>query len=261
MAEDDKPNYPIESVDRTLRLLSIFRSRSSISLSEVADELAVTRSSAHRLLAMFVWHGYSRQDPYTKEYQAGPKLLELGLGVLRQTAIVGRARPLVRLLADRLGETIHLAVLNGTEVSYIDGIESAKALRAGLRVGTSLPAHATAAGKALLADLSPDHLVALYPEPDLDGVTQHTITNRPELEADLTEIRRRGYAVNDQESEPGLVAVAVSFPDPTGFVQSALAVAVPAVRADTDFIAKLGDLMVHQMHSSTDGTDAMSPQS
>lgn len=251
MSDATRPNYPIESVDRALRLLSTFRNRPAISLSEVADELAITRSSAHRLLAMFVWHGYAQQNPRTKEYLVGPRLLELGLGVLRQMEIVGRARPFIRELAERFGETVHLAVLTGSEVSFVDGIESTKPLRAGLRVGVSLPAHATATGKVLLAALPPAELDVLYPGVALDPCTPHTLGRRADLETELAVIRELGYAVNDQESEPGLVAVAVAFPDPTGVARAAVAVATPSVRADQAFLAELGQRMARQVTAPT----------
>lgn len=249
MLESNKPNYPIESVDRALRLLSVLCTRPAVTLSEVAEELSITRSSAHRLAAMFLWHGYARQDPRTKDYVIGPRLLELGLGVLRQVELAGHARPLLREIAERYDETVHLVVLSGTEVSYVDGIESSKALRAGLRIGMSRPTHATAAGKVLLAQLPPAEVDALYPGPDLPPSTPHTIVRRADLDRELAQIRARGYAVNNQESEPGLSAVAVALPDPTAFMQAAASVAIPSVRADDAFVAELGRLMVEWVSS------------
>lgn len=249
MLEINKPNYPIESVDRALRLLSILCTRPAVSLADVADELSITRSSAHRLAAMFLWHGYARQDPRTKDYVVGPRLLELGLGVLRQIEIAGHARPLLREIAERFDETVHLVALNGIEVSYIDGIESSKALRAGLRIGMARPSHATAAGKVLLAGLPVAEFEALYPEPNLPPSTPNTIVRRTDLDRELEHIRARGYAVNNQESEPGLSAVAVALPDPTELIQAAVSVTVPSVRADDSFVAELGQLMVERVGS------------
>lgn len=243
MPEINKPNYPIESVDRALRLLSILCTRSSVSLSEVAEELSITRSSAHRLAAMFLWHGYARQDTRTKDYLVGPRLLELGLGALRHIEMAGHARPLLREIAERFDETVHLVALNRTAVAYIDGIESSKALRAGLRIGMSRPAHATAAGKVLLARLPVAELDALYPDPQLPSSTPNTIVRRADLDQELTRIRARGYALNNQESEPGLSAVAVALPDPTDFIQTAVSVAIPSMRADDAFVSELGRLL------------------
>jgi DNA-binding IclR family transcriptional regulator len=247
MLEINKPNYPIESVDRALRLLSILCTRSVVSLADVADELSITRSSAHRLAAMFIWHGYARQDARTKDYVVGPRLLELGLGVLRHIEIAGHARPLLRDIAERFDETVHLVALNRTAVSYIDGIESTKALRAGLRIGMSRPAHATAAGKVLLAQLPAAELDALYPDPELPPSTPNTIVRRADLDDELARIRARGYALNNQESEPGLSAVAVALPDPTDFIQAAVSVAIPSMRADDALVAELSRLMVERV--------------
>jgi DNA-binding IclR family transcriptional regulator len=253
MFETEQPKYPIESVGRALQLLSAFRTRSRLSLSDVATELSITRSSAHRFLSMFVWHGYATQHRLTKEYMPGPRLLELGLGVLRQVEIVGRARAVIRNLADLYGETVHLAVLNGTQASYIDGIESEKALRVGTRTGLSLPAHATSVGKVLLAQLSVAEVRQRYAAADaFSELTPHTLVTLDQLEADLAEIRERGYAINNQESEPGLVAVAVAVPDPSTFVRSAIAVALPSVRADAKTISGIGRHMVRVIAELTD---------
>lgn len=245
-----EPNYPIGSVDRALRLLTSFRDRPSATLSQIADELDVSRSTAHRLLAMFVYHGYVRQDAANKEYVAGPVLLEVGLGVLRQMAVMRRARPLMGELFDELGETVHLVVLNGSDMTFVDGIESTKALRAGLRVGATLPAHATAGGKALLAQLSDDQLKRRYPQQRLPSMTPDTVTNRDDLFAELREIRERRFAYNDGQSEVGLSAVATAFPDPSGITQAAMTIAVPSVRMDAERAMELGNHLVELVQGS-----------
>jgi IclR family acetate operon transcriptional repressor len=246
-----EPNYPIGSVDRALRLLTSFRDRPSATLSQIAEELGVSRSSAHRLLAMFVYHGYVRQDAANKEYVAGPVLLEVGLGVLRQMAVMRRARPLMGELFEELGETVHLVVLNGSDMTFVDGIESTKPLRAGLRVGASLPAHATAGGKALLAQLSDEQLRKRFPQQRLTGMTPATIGRRDDLMAEIAQIRERGFALNDGESEVGLYAIATAFPDPTGITQAAMTIATPSVRMDDARALEVGTHLFELVRDAT----------
>lgn len=240
----DEPRYPIESVDRALRVLSMFASLPSLSLSDVATELDVTRSTAHRLMAMFTWHGYAEQDHASRLYLAGPNLLELSLGLVRGLGVEDRIRPLMQQVAGDTGETVHLVLLDGTSVRFVDGIESTRALRAGLRVGARIPAHATASGKALLSRLSEDRVAQLFPGPRLEEVTAHTVRTREDLLAQLKTVRERGFAVSGEESEPGLVALSTIIPGAGGRVDLALSVAIPSVRADAAATERIGPLLV-----------------
>jgi IclR family transcriptional regulator, acetate operon repressor len=240
----DAPRYPIESVDRAIRLLSMFGTSPALSLADVAKELDVTRSTAHRLLAMFTWHRYAQQDQDTKLYLAGPTLLELSLGVVRRLHVADQIRPLMHRVAGETGETVHLVVLDGVEVSFVDGVESTRALRAGMRIGARLPAHATASGKALMSVFPEQRVAHLFREPHLDPVTADTVRTRDDLVAQLKTAHERGFAVSDQESEPGLVAISVRVPGSGGRMDLALSVAMPSVRADSTAIERIGSLLV-----------------
>src|SRR4029079_13414807 len=162
-----KRNYPVESVDRALALLLLLRDRKSMSVSEASRAVGVGPSTAHRLLAALQYRGFVAQDLTTKAYGPGPVLLELGLSVVRGLDIRAQARPLMEALVREVGETAHLAILRGSDILFIESVESDKALRVANRAGMTLPAHATAAGKALLANLSPAELTALYPVDNL----------------------------------------------------------------------------------------------
>src|ERR1035438_10045069 len=102
---EQKPQYPVESVDRALRLLLMFREHQEIRLSSVRDELQVGQSTAHRLMAMLVYHGFATQDPATRVYRAGPALFEIGLSVVNKLDIRAAARPVLESLAAATGET------------------------------------------------------------------------------------------------------------------------------------------------------------
>ena len=245
--EGDAPRYPIESVDRAIRLLSLFKTHDSLSLADISAALDVTRSSAHRLMAMFLWHGYAEQDPRTKQYSAGPDLLELSLAVTRRLQGGDWTKSVMQRVADELSETVHLVALNGTEVSFLDGIESGRALRAGLRVGQKLPAHATASGKVLLAALPNDQVEALFPADDLPRLTSSTVRTRAALLRQLDRAREDGYAVNSGESEPGLTAVSAVVRGPRPLLNLAVAVAIPSVRADARLLKRVCDILLTEV--------------
>ncbi|MEU2348747.1 IclR family transcriptional regulator [Modestobacter sp. NPDC049651] len=221
------PAYPIESVRNALLLLLQLRERPVLRVSECAAELGVARSTAHRLLAMLEHHGFLRRDPASRSYRAGDALLSIGLAAISTLDIRDRARPFLHALRDQLGETVSLVLLEGRDVRFVDAAEATRALRVGGQVGLRLPAHATSAGKAVLAGLPPEQLAQLYPDDVLPGTPP---TTRADLETALAEVRRSGYAVAYNESDVEIGAVGVRIPEGPDHVRAALAVAAPASR-------------------------------
>lgn len=232
------PKYPIESVDNALRLLLAVGDRREMGVSEASDYLGVAPSTAHRLLAMLAHYGFVEQDPVHKVYRAGPALVQAGLSALKDLDIRSQARPHIEALVEAIGETAHLVALQGSDVLFLDCVEGDRALRAGSRTGQVLPAHCTAAGKALLAALPDDRLDVLYADDRLPKLTESSLTTKSALRKELATVRTHGYATNQNESEADLRAVAVAVPDPTGRTHAAVTVAAPDHRMSTrDFPA------------------------
>lgn len=239
--ESAKPNYPIASVDNALRLILLFRNEPRLRLSDASSYLGVAHSTAHRLLAMLAFHGFIRQEAATKAYLPGPALVEVGLAVVGRMDIRGAARPVLEELAAATGETVHLAVLEGDQVRYLDCIESPHALRVADRTGQVLPAHGTSVGKALLAALPPAELDRLYPAgAPLPAQTVKTITDVAVLGRRLADVRRRGFATNNGESELGVAAVSAAVRDGSGQAVAALSVAAPVARMAGGRAAEIG---------------------
>ncbi|GAA2621075.1 IclR family transcriptional regulator [Actinomadura fulvescens] len=241
-----RPAYPIASVDNALRLLTLFRENEKVRLSEAREFLGVAHSTAHRLLAMLAYHGFVRQEPDSRVYVAGPMLVEIGLSAVRNMDIRLHARPLLEDLATWAGETVHLVALEGAMVRYLDAVESARSLRVAARIGTTLAAHCTASGKAMLAALPEAEVAALLPAGrPLPAETGHSITDTAGLMAELARVRERGHAVNREESEDGVASVAVAVLGPRGRPVAALAISAPVSRLPGErageLAARLGD--------------------
>jgi IclR family transcriptional regulator, acetate operon repressor len=227
-------------VDNALRLLTLFRSKPRVRLSEASEHLGVALSTAHRLMAMLAYHDFVRQDD-SHAYLAGPALVEIGLAAVRQMDIRLYARPVLEDLAESLGETIHLAVLEGSNVRYLDAVESTRALRVTVRTGSVLAANCTASGKALLAELTDAEVSALFASTTtLPALTGQSITHQSRLLAELQEVRKRGFAVNIEESEAGVTSVAVPVRGPRHVPVAALAVSAPLSRMNAVLAAKIG---------------------
>ena len=215
-----RPDYPLRSVDNALRLIVLLRERGPLRLSEVAGELGISRSTAHRLLAMLEYHGFAGQDPATRAYLAGAGGVD----------VRALARPALERLCAEVEETVHLVVLRDASVEFLDSAETSRGLRVGSRIGIRMPAHCTAAGKAILAQLSPEDLHRRYADGRLERMTPRSIQSLRLLEAELREVRERGYATNFAESEADVAAVAVAIPRDIGGDRASITVSAPITR-------------------------------
>ncbi len=242
-AQPRKPQYPIESVDNALRILLLLGERKSLRLTEVSEYLSVASSTAHRVLAMLQYRGFVRQSNSSRAYEPGPALTEIAFSVLRQIDVREQVRPLLDGLAEHYGETVHLARLDGSLVSFVDAVESGRAVRVGSRMGKTLPAHASASGKVLLSLLPDEAVVALYPREELEPLTPHTLSTRTALLEERERIRKRGYATGLQESEDGVIAVAVPLGTYAG-ARYAVSISAPSHRGqDFTEVAVAEDLL------------------
>lgn len=232
------PRYPIESVDNALKLLRLVSDSNSVTVAAAADYLQVARSTAHRMLAMLKNHELVQQDASLKKrYVPGPALVELGLAALREVDLTSQVQPFLEALVAEVDETAHFVVRRGTSIIYLSCVECEKALRAASRTGDMLPCHCTAGGRALLAELNDDAVRELYPEARLSALTPRSVRSRARLLRELTETRRRGYAINLEESEAQLNAVSVAIRSPQGRAIGAFTVAGPSFRLSEEKMA------------------------
>jgi IclR family transcriptional regulator, acetate operon repressor len=224
--------YAVESVVSASRILLMLRANTELQVGQVAEELGVARSTAHRLLTTLESQGLLRQAGARLPYRAGPGLIEIGSQVVGAVDLRERARPLLERLARETGETAHLLVLHGLEVVFVDGVEGTNVIRAATRIGARQSAHVSAAGKALLAELPHAELMQRYPGEDLVGGTAKAIQTRSKLIDELRHSVRRGYAVNRCESEPDLCAVSVVIRDFNDSAIGAVSVSGPSFRME-----------------------------
>ena len=216
-----------QTLDRGLQVLeAVARAGDPLTVAEAAASVGLDRTVAHRLVATLAARGYLQRDS-SGGYRLGPTCLALASAI---TDLRTTARPFLEELRNATGETVHVVVLSGREVVFLDGIESVHTLRVGSRTGRLLPAHATSVGKALLAALPPEQVRALYERADLVAVTGRTITDRDALERQLAAVRECGYATNHGESENGVGSIGVAVRNLAGEPRAALSVAMPLER-------------------------------
>ena len=222
--------YRIDSVDRAMQLLSLLTERSHLSVTEAATELGVAPSTAHRLLTTMAGRGFVVQGA-RRRYHPGPALLVATSAARGTASIVDRVRPVLQALHDDVAETVHLQVLVGADALFADGIEGGGALRVALRTGARIPAYCTSGGKAMLAAL-PDAAVLALHSGGLRPWPYQRLQTVEDLMAELAEVRARGYGINRDESEVGVVAAGVAIGAQADDPVAALSIAVPSPRYD-----------------------------
>ena len=225
----NKPPYAIESVDNALRILQALRDSGQVRVSDVAAELGIARSTAHRLLAMLVYRDFAVQAE-DRSYRPGPALTAEPLHGEPAQRLRQVMRPHMEALCDQVAETINLVVRLGTQTRFLHTVESAQVLRVGDRQGTVLPAWKTSGGKALLAELPDAQLTTLLRGANGRPPEGMTAAERRSLVVELRLVRDQGYAENIEESESGVCAIGLCVRDMAGDPVAALSVSAPSVR-------------------------------
>lgn len=220
----------IQSLARGLKIMELLAASSDpVSITELAAELGIDKSSASRLAQTLTIYGYAEQDAASRRYRLGPQVVRLSRSLLTRMPLRDEAKPFLRQLVERTGECAHLAILAQDQALYVDQVESPASLRVTTGVGTLAPLHCTALGKCLLAF---DNGIALPAE--LPSFTPRTITDPQALHLHLEQTRRQGYAVDDEEYDFGVRCVAAPVFDYRGKVVGAIGISGPAGRMGLD---------------------------
>ncbi|MCX2924483.1 IclR family transcriptional regulator [Streptomyces sp. NEAU-W12] len=220
------PGGGVQSLERAFDLLErMADAGGEVGLSELSASSGLPLPTIHRLMRTLVTCGYVRQQP-NRRYALGPRLIRLGESSSR---LLGTwARPHLARLVEETGETANMALLDGDEVVYVAQAPSKHSVRMFTEVGRRVLPHSTGVGKALLAGFPPQEVRALLARTGMPAATDRTITTPEGFLAALEEVRRRGYAVDDNEQEIGVRCLAVSVPgSPT---PAALSISGPAGR-------------------------------
>ena len=228
----------VQSLDRALSLLDLVSfSDHELSLGEIAARSGLAKSTAHRLLRTLELRGFVARNPVNGTYRPGLKNFRGFQG----GPLVHRA---LADLAERSGETANLGALAGAMVLYVDRADSPQALRWQLGVGERVPAHCSGLGKAILAHLRADAVERVLP-PRLEALTENTITDRRGFLEQLAGVRRRGYALDDEEFMEGVRCVAMPIIGPGGEAVAAVSISGPAFRF-TDEVIRSGVASLRQ---------------
>lgn len=225
MPKNKKP-IVISSVGKALKILDVFiEEQRNLGAKEISDRLNINFSTTHHLLKTLCLSGYLKQDEITKKYGLGIKSLQLGLasqGFFQQ--IVDLAKPIMKNLVSRVNEDVNLAFVEGNEIIYIAKESSSHAMRTFTRLGGKAPLYCTGVGKVFLAYRNNEEVKKYVEEEALEKKTANTITSLDVLQAELSSIRKNGYALDREEMEEGIGCIAVPVKNYEGEVKVALSV-------------------------------------
>ena len=248
---DQQAQHVVKSAARVFEIFGLLVNHpDGLSLTQICAELQLPKSSAHALLNTMVVHGYLREGLRERTYRLGPALFELGSAYIASTNLVSDGWEIVRTTARMCNETVHLAVLDGNEVLYVAKEEGTNTIRMVSAVGKRFPAYATGVGKVLLANLSDAELLQRIPDDTiLPIITPNTVTNPSELRALIKTARSNGYALDYEESTPGLCCVAAPVYDAQGQIVAGMSVSVPNIRFTDERRIQLLELIRAQANS------------
>ncbi len=232
---DKDEQYKVRTVDRALTILRLFIDcDTALSLTDISRKGQLNQSTVYRLLGTLVKDGFVEQSPQTGKYRLGVAALALGEAFLRQNDLCQRAHEALVKLRNSCGETVHLAILEGSEVVYLDKLPGLHPI--GLmssRVGGRSPAHCTGVGKVLLAYKTNEIIISSDISENFKSFTPHTITTQEELSEELRKIRQNGYGIDNEEHEIGVACIAGPIFDHRGIL-AAFSVSGPVERIKTN---------------------------
>jgi IclR family pca regulon transcriptional regulator len=232
LLEEERRGRFSSSLQAGLAILNCFSAQKPVlGIAKLADELNMSRSTTHRYASTLVALGYLEQD-HARRYRLAPRVADMGMSVLDSMALRGKAREPLRELREQTGRTASLAVLDGTQIRYVDRRRGWRrgqhAVDLDLGAGAHLPAQCTAMGKVLLANLPDRERERLIGELELTKRGPKSISSKKALRAELQQVSEDGIALGDEELAAGVRTIAAPVYGPDGDVIAAVGVPVPA---------------------------------
>jgi IclR family KDG regulon transcriptional repressor len=234
----------VKSVDRALQILKLVaRKKEGSGVTELSNGVDINKSSVYRILSTLVKHRLVEQDPSTEKYKLGYGLLELSTRLLESIDLRTEAYPFLRELEKETNEVIHLVVYDQGKVVYIEKLEGTETLRMHSQMGRRAPVHCTAVGKAILAYLPTEQVYDILNHHGMSRHTPKTITELDPLMEQLQEVRERGFALDNEENEMGIICVAAPIFDHRAKAFAAISVSGPIMRMSDERQGQLIDLV------------------
>lgn len=235
----------IKSIEKALFLIELLSENNELGITEISEKLNFGITTVYRILKTLEYHGYIIQNKKTFKYFLGHKPFIIGNKAQNIFNLVNLVSPSLKILSQKTIEGINFSVLEGREALCVYKIESSEILRTDIKIGSKLPAHCTAVGKAILAFLPNNTLDILYNKNEkLKAFTANTITSVIELKNNLKEIKKQGYAMDIEEYQAWVNCLGAPVLNKTGIPIGSISITGPSSRFDLNCINKLKNILI-----------------
>ena len=231
---------PIQVADRLFQAMEMLADEGSVGLMELSRELGLNKSTAHRVLNSLIYMGYARQNTVSGKYEPTFKIVDLANKIMSKVDIVQTVRPYLRQLMEVTGETVHFVERDGLDAVYIDKVESFNnGIQMVSRIGSRIPLYCSGVGKAMVAWMDDREVQEIWNASRIVKLTPYTITDFDAFQQELSQIRNRGYALDNEENEAGVRCIACCLKDYTGKPAYAFSISAPVSRMGNARIEEL----------------------
>jgi DNA-binding IclR family transcriptional regulator len=217
------------SMHKGFAIIEHLSKHGELGIHRLSEDLDMNKSTVFRFLSTLCSLGYVQQNPVSRQYSLTFKFFQIGREINLNLTLASQVRPFMEMLLKETGESVHLAVLQGLKVLYIDQVESTNSLRVNVEIGKTFPAYSVGVGKAILAFMPETEVIGLFQEEVFIKFTEKTINSLDDLLEDLKKVRERGYALDDEECMAELACIAVPLFS-SGAPAAAMSVTFPRFR-------------------------------
>ncbi|MBF7097282.1 IclR family transcriptional regulator [Alkalibacter mobilis] len=244
---------PVQSAGRIFSVLEMLAYDGPQGVTEISKNLELNKSTVHRLLASLISMDYVRKEEDSDKYRLTFKLLALGEALRETVDIVSIARPFLQHLAEISEETVHLVQREGTNMVYIDKVESqSSSVRMVSRIGVEKPLYCTAVGKAMLAEMENDQVKQIWDDSNIEQLTPKTIVDFNRFLMELEEVRDKGYALDNEENEIGVRCIGAAIKNYKGKAENAFSISAPISRMSDERVEKLAKEVIQMKTQLTE---------
>jgi len=240
MAEEKETKNPVQSAERIFQVMEMLAENGEMGLMEISAALGLHKSTVHRLLMSLVYMGYAKQDEVSQKYMLSYKIVNMAGKILERMDVLQVAKPYLERLSDLSGEAVHLVQREGNQILYIYKIEAkVGTIRMVSHVGMIHPMYCSGVGKAIMATLPEREVKQIWNESVIEKKTDKTITDYEEMLEVLEEVKKNGYALDDEENEKGVRCIAACLYGYQKEVKYAFSISGPTSRMTRERVKEL----------------------
>lgn len=235
----------VQSVDRSLDILTFLSNYpKGISVGELAKEMNLHKSTAHRLLNTLLYKGFVKQNEEDNNYKLTFKLFEIGSSIIRDNPLREASRHHLKELRNITEEVVHLVVPDNSDIIYIDKFDTNQTIRMHSKIGNKSPMYCTSVGKAILSTYPDEKIKQLWDNSEIIQLTEYTITSFPDFMAEIVKIRKLGYAEDNQENELQVRCFGAAIKDYNNQTVGAFSISTPIIRLNDEKINLFKKLII-----------------